>query len=81
MVKSYVSLCTNCACTKVQCHKPYGKLKQLPILDKPWDSISMDFIENLPAVDGFCLPKMSCHRMVMVVVDDLEVEVLVVQNV
>jgi len=28
--------------------------------------------------DGFCLPKMACHGMVMVVVDDLETEVLVV---
>src|SRR6266478_1149355 len=53
MVKSYISSCTNCACTKVPCHKPYGKLKQLPIPDKPWNSISMDFIEHLLAADSF----------------------------
>src|SRR5260370_40012735 len=53
MVKSYISSCTNCACTKAPCHKPYGKLKQLPIPDKLWNSISMDFIEQLPAADRF----------------------------
>src|SRR5260370_16548897 len=53
MVKSYISSCTNCACTKAPCHKPYGKLKQLPIPDKLWNSISMDFIEHLPSSNGF----------------------------
>ncbi len=33
--------------------KPYGKLKQLPIPSRPWSSISMDFIEQLPASKGF----------------------------
>src|SRR5260370_14523697 len=49
MVKTYISSCMNCACTKAPRHKPYGKLKQLPIPEKPWNSISMDFIEHLPA--------------------------------
>src|SRR5260370_40029755 len=53
MVKSYISSCTNCACTKTPCHKLYGKLKQLPIPDKLWNSISMDFIEHLPSSNGF----------------------------
>src|SRR5260370_12767521 len=53
MVKSYVNSCTNCACNKAPHHNPYGKLKQLPIPDKPWYSISMDFIEHLPAANGF----------------------------
>ena len=35
------------------CHKPYGLLKQLPIPDKPWNSISMDFIEKLPPSSGY----------------------------
>src|SRR5260370_15853472 len=67
MTKSYVNSCTNCTCTKTQHHKLYGKLKQLPILVKLWNSISMDFIEHLPASDGFtsilvvvdCLTKQS----------------------
>src|SRR5260370_24311628 len=63
MVKSYVSSCTNCACTKAPHHKPYGKLKQLLIPDKLWNSISMDFIEHLPSSDGF--------TAILVVVDHL----------
>src|SRR5260370_5199727 len=63
MVKSYVSSCTNCACTKVQHHKLYGKLKHLPIPIKPWNSISMDFIKHLPLSDGF--------SAILVVVDRL----------
>src|SRR6266850_4281312 len=63
MVKSYVSSCTNCARTKAPRHKPYGKLKQLLIPDKPWNSISMDFIEHLPSSDGF--------TAILVVVDHL----------
>src|SRR5260370_3386493 len=67
MVKTYISSCTNCACTKALCHRPYGKLKQLPIPEKAWNSISMDFIKHLPATNGFtsilvvmdCLTKQS----------------------
>ena len=37
---------------KPQWHKPYGLLKQLPIPEHPWNSISMDFIETLLTSDG-----------------------------
>src|SRR5258708_2140005 len=53
MVGDYVRLCTSCACTKATCHKPYGLLKQLPIPGQPWEPISMDFIQQLPAAEGF----------------------------
>src|SRR5258705_896772 len=53
MVKDYVASCTMCAHTKSPRHKPYGKLKQLLIPSQPWSSISMDFIEQLPASEGF----------------------------
>src|SRR6266436_6912106 len=43
MVKDYVASCATCAHTKSLRHKPYGKLKQLPIPSRPWSSISMDF--------------------------------------
>ena len=33
--------------SKPQRHKPYGSLKQLPIPERPWNSISIDFIEKL----------------------------------
>ena len=52
-VKNYVSSCTSCACAKVPRNKPYGLLKQLPIPECPWNSISMDFIEHLLPLSGF----------------------------
>ena len=39
--------------SKPQCYKPYRSLKQLPIPEQPWNSISMDFIEKLPSSSGF----------------------------
>ena len=51
-VKKYCKSCTVCMRTKPQRHKPYGLLKQLPIPIRPWNSISMDFIETLPTSDG-----------------------------
>ena len=47
-VKKYVKSCTTCMRAKPKRHKPYGLLKQLPIPERPWNSISMDFIEPLP---------------------------------
>jgi len=52
-VKDYVKSCTACARAKTPCHRPYGMLKQLPVPDRPWNSISMDFIEQLPSSSGF----------------------------
>src|SRR5260221_2993916 len=63
MVGDYVRSCTSCACTKVTHHKPYGLLKQLPIPGQPWESISMDFIKQLPASEGF--------TVILVIVDRL----------
>src|SRR6266446_42748 len=53
MVKDYVASCATCAHMKSPRHKPYGKLKQLPIPSRPWSSISMDFIKQLPNSEGF----------------------------
>ena len=63
MVKDYVQSCTTCAQSKAPCHHPYGLLKQLPIPEKPWNSISMDFIEQLPLSSSF--------TAILVVVDRL----------
>ena len=51
-VKSYIKSCTTCMRSKSQRHQPYGLLKQLPVLEFPWNSISMDFIERLPPSSG-----------------------------
>src|SRR3979490_2190762 len=39
--------------SKSQRHQPYGLLKQLPIPERPWNSISMDFIKKLPTSSGY----------------------------
>ena len=51
-VKKYCKSCTTCMRSKPQRHKPYGLLKQLPIPERLWNSISMDFIETLPTSSG-----------------------------
>src|SRR5260370_42649274 len=53
MLKDYMKSCTSCTHTKAPRHKPYGLLKQLPIPAQPWESISMDFIKQLPVSEGF----------------------------
>src|SRR6266436_2258588 len=53
MVKDYVASCATCTHAKSPRHKPYGKLKQLPIPSRLWSSILMDFIEQLPDSKGF----------------------------
>lgn len=60
-VEAYVRTCLVCQQDKVEQKVPAGLLVPLPIAEKPWDSISMDFIAGLPKVDG-----MSC---ILVVVD------------
>jgi len=62
-VKDYVRSCTSCTRAKTPHHRPYGLLKQLPIPEKPWNSILMDFIEQLPSSTGF--------TAILVVVDRL----------
>ena len=46
-VRDYVRSCVLCKRNKSPRHLPYGTLKQLPIPERPWESISMDFIEQL----------------------------------
>ena len=69
-IKEYVSSCTTCACAKVPRHKPFGLLKQLPIPEKPWNFISMDFIEQLP--------NSSEYTAILVVVDRLSQQCIVI---
>src|SRR5882724_1814044 len=62
-IKNYCKSCTTCSHAKPVRHKPYGLLKQLPIPEKPWNSISMDFIEKLPPSSGY--------TSILVIVDHL----------
>ena len=52
-VQQFCKSCVTCIWSKPQCHKPYRSLKQLPIPERPWNSISIDFIKKLPSSSGF----------------------------
>jgi len=52
-VKDYIRSCDTCSRSKDFKHKPYGFLQSLEIPSKPWSSLSMDFITDLPSSDGF----------------------------
>jgi hypothetical protein len=60
-VSDFCKSCTICGRAKAPQHKPYGTLKQLPIPKKLWNSILMDFIEQLPESSSF--------TVILVVVD------------
>ena len=52
-IQQFCKSCVTCMWSKPQHHKPYGSLKQLPIPEWPWNSISMDFIKKLLSSSGF----------------------------
>ena len=59
----YVSTCNVCLCTKVSRQPLVGELNPLPVLDAAWDTISVDFIVELPESEG--------KDTIMVVVDSV----------
>ncbi|VFR01482.1 unnamed protein product [Cuscuta campestris] len=62
-VRHFVAACTVCQVTKYSTQKPGGLLQPLPVLDRVWESASMDFITGLPPSRGL--------TVIMVVVDRL----------
>jgi len=52
-IQKFCKSCITCMRSKLQRHRPYGSLQQLLIPERPWNSISMDFIEKLPSSSGF----------------------------
>jgi len=62
-VGRYVSTCDMCLWTKSFQHPPTGELHPLPIPSAPWDTISVDFIVELPQSAG--------HDSIMVVVNSI----------
>ena len=52
-VKEFVTTCDICSRSKIPRHRPYGLLRLFEIPKKPWTSISMNFIVDLPPSKGF----------------------------
>jgi hypothetical protein len=47
-VIKFVSTCVACQRNKARRHKPYGLLQPFPVLEKPWHTVTFDFIVKLP---------------------------------
>jgi len=62
-IGQYVSTCDLCLRTKPIRQAPVGKLHPLRILDSRWDTLSVDFVVELPLSSG--------HNAVMTVVDSV----------
>jgi len=62
-ITNYIKSCEICCRAKDDRHQPYGLLVPLPTPKRPWSSISMDFITELP--------KSKDRTVVMVIVDRL----------
>ena len=52
-VNEYVRTCDACAQNKAPRHRRHGELHPLPIPTGPWESVSMDFIVELPPSRGY----------------------------
>ena len=52
-VQAYVKTCHVCQVDKIERKKEAGLLQPLPIPEKPWQCVSMDFISGFPKVEGF----------------------------
>jgi hypothetical protein len=62
-VNHYIFNCSTCKRTKPSRQEPVGHLLPLPVPERPWSSISLDFITGLPSSDGY--------NSILVVVDRL----------
>ena len=60
-VEMHVKTCIVCQLDKTEKQKATGLLQPMSILERPWQSISMDFISGFPLVEGM--------RSIFVVVD------------
>ena len=52
-VNEYVRTCDTCARNKMSRHCHHGQLYPLPISKGPWQSVSMDFMVQLPPSQGY----------------------------
>ncbi|KAJ1587919.1 hypothetical protein NDA12_001953 [Ustilago hordei] len=67
-IADYVASCPVCAKYKAPRHHPYGLLQPLATPDRPWGSISLDFIEGLPPLKKY---DSKTYDSILVIVDRL----------
>jgi len=63
-VADYITQCMECQNMKAKHSHPTGLLQSLPIIEKKWEVITMDFITGLPRTN-------KQHDSIMVVVEKL----------
>uniref|UniRef100_A0A3B3H6Q5 Gypsy retrotransposon integrase-like protein 1 n=1 Tax=Oryzias latipes TaxID=8090 RepID=A0A3B3H6Q5_ORYLA len=51
-VREYIAACTTCARSKTSSSAPAGLLHPLPMPNRPWSHIAMDFVTGLPPSHG-----------------------------
>ena len=51
-IEAFCRLCEKCQTNKTNTQKPQEFLHSLPIPDKPWQSVGMDFMGPLPQLQG-----------------------------
>ena len=66
-IELFCTSCATCQTNKSSTQKPQGLLHSLPILERSWQSIGMDFMGPLPKSDG--------HDYLLVVIDRLTSQV------
>jgi hypothetical protein len=52
-VDQYVRNCHSCQHSRTSRHTTFGGSRPLPVPEKPWEDISMDFVVGLPECEGF----------------------------
>ena len=61
--KTFIAHCVLCVRNEPNRHRPYGFLQRLPIPERSWHSISMEFIEQLPLCGGFTSILVAIDRL------------------